>query len=158
MYVHIYICIYFYHCWVYTSSYCSGNHRRRLHRSLWRWFQRTKLWGRANKQHRSTSNIPMFLNAKHFHHYKNGKFSFYVSNGSETIRTCWNKVHRFHRHKLARISTDGPSPQAKKLANQCCSRAASLNVRGLNKNTKREIILNIMRRNHYDIMLLSETC
>ena len=45
---------------VYISSYGSRNYRRRLHRSLWRWFKRTKLWGRANKvaqEHLKNSNV-----------------------------------------------------------------------------------------------------
>ena len=36
-------------------------------------------------------------------------------------------------------------------------RAACLNVRGLNKITKRELLMDIMRKQNYEVMLLSET-
>ena len=146
---------------VYTSSYCSRNYRRRLHRSLWRWFKRTKLWGRANKaaqEHLKSSNSSKRKTFSSVQKWKiQLKSKKWFRNNKEMLRTRFKDICKFHRHKMARISTAKPSPQAKKLANQCYIRAACLNVRGLNKNTKREIIPDIMRRNKYDIMLLSET-
>ena len=146
---------------VYISSYGSRNYRRRLHRSLWRWFKRTKLWGRANKvaqEHLKNSNVSKRKTFSPLQKWRiQLKSKQWFRNNKDMLKIKFKDYCKLHRRKMARIVTFGPTPQAKKLANQCCIRAACLNVRGLHNNTKREIIPNITRRNHYDIMLLSET-
>ena len=123
-------------------------------------FKRTKLWGRANKAAQEHLRNSECSKRKVLTTKRNEKIRIkskhWFQKNKPKLKEEFREFCKTYGHKMNNTTLNGQqNPQ--KLANNHTIRAACLNVRGFNKQTKREIITDIMRRNHYDIMLLSET-
>ena len=149
-------CLCFCHC---------HNQKRKDRRRQWRFFKRMCLWERANKAvkerlKKSNLNKRKCLKRHHFN-----KAMFYAR--------CWfrntlmERKQDFQRQCVAIASQKKRLYQCNQVQKQDAKhwklkhgrhlKTATLNVRGCNHLTKRELIDAIMKEHSYDLILLTET-
>ena len=135
-------------------------HRKRaLKRRAWRFFKRTQLRERATKiakrfLRQSTLQKKKLL-SKTFNRKIKKKCILWLRSNREKIR---NHFRTFYATICKRTSPNHPldPKESKDFAFKSNHKLhmATLNVRGLNKLTKRDMIDNIMKRNNFDIFYL----
>ena len=133
----------------YRRSYLST--RRRESRRLWRSFKRTVLWGRAQQAARSHYATGV---AKRKCLTKRKKHKIQLRCKRWFQKTILDRKAEFYNKRSSQIkqrvgkpfALDRKTAKSNALKVNRTIRAACLNVRGLNKITKRELIMDIMRK------------